>query len=206
MQSVVEQITHLSNVITGINGQVLQATPEVQAKINEIPQLPPAPKPQIEVADEKDRTALCDSIMKFASDQQSNQSLYSRLALIAIASAAGLALVGSVASFLSASKTAGVISLVVAAVIGFSNAYPIGPLADYYRSVAAQAHGLSAECAYIKPYTTTLYTSDVNQLKLLYLYEANRPSLGNYGVKTEELVKQLQDVRTASTNVTLAQK
>src|SRR5205085_5961393 len=139
---------------------------------------------------EKDRAHLCDKVTAFAAHSQSEERIYSRLDLTTILLAAGLALIGSITSFLAHNKTAGIISLIVAAVVGFSNAYPIGPIADFYRSLSGQAKALSVECEYTRPYSMNTYGSNLEQLKLLYIYEDKRPAFGNYKLSTDDLTKQ----------------
>jgi hypothetical protein len=203
VQSALSQVTKTAAEVTS---QVQQASPQAQAKVNELPQPPLDPKPQLqmEVVSEGERTHLCGKISAFTGHAQSEQLKYSQLALATIILATGLALVGSIASFLAKNKTAGVIGLVVAAIVGLSNAYPIGPVADFYRSLAGQANALSVECEYTKPYTVNAYASNLNQLKLLYVYEDKRPVLGNYRLSTDDLTKQLQVVSTSASNLTNA--
>lgn len=204
LQNVQNALSQAAKTVEVVTSQVEQASPQAQAKVNELPQTPVEPKPQLDVVSEGERTHLCGKISAFTGHAQSQELEYSRLALLTIISAAGLALVGSIASFLAKNKTAGVISLVVAAIVGFSNAYPIGPVADFYRSLAGQANALSVECEYTKPYTINAYVSNLNQLKLLYVYEDKRPGLGNYKLSTDDLTKQLQVVRTTANNLTSA--
>jgi hypothetical protein len=207
-QGVFDAAANFNRTITSINAQVQLASPIAQAKVADLPQQPllVQAKPAIELANTADRTLLCGKVTSFAGHAQSEQQRYSTLALVTIVLAAGLALVGSIASFLAKNKTAGIISLVVAAIVGFSNAYPVGPLADFYRSLTGEANALSVECQYTNPYTVTAYTSNVNQLKLLYIYEEKRPAFGSYRLTTDDLTKQTQVVRTDSYNVTVAQK
>jgi len=204
LQNVQDALSQATKAIGGVASQVQQASPQVQAKVNELPQTAIEPKPLLDVVSEAERTHLCRKIGAFTGHAQSQEQEYSRLALATIISAAGLALIGSIASFLAKNKTAGVISLVVAAIVGFSNAYPIGPVADFYRSLAGQANALSVECEYTKPYTINAYASNLNQLKLLYVYEDKRPGLGNYRLSTDDLTKQLQVVRTTANNLASA--
>lgn len=201
VQKAVQDVTQAAAVIST---QVQQASSETQAKVGQLPQTPIEPKPQLETVSESERTHLCGKINAFRDHAQSLENDYSRRALATIILAAGLALVGSIASFLSKNRTAGVISLVVAAVVGFSNAYPIAPVADFFRSLAGLANALSVECEYTKPYTINAYISNLNQLKLLYIYEDKRPGFGNYRLSTDDLTKQLQVVRTTASNLTNA--
>jgi hypothetical protein len=204
VQDVQNALSQVTKAAAEVTSQVQQASQQAQAKVNELPQPSIEPKPQMEAVSEGERTHLCGKITAFTGHAQSEELKYSRLALATIVLAAGLALVGSIASFLAKNKTAGVISLVVAATVGFSNAYPIGPVADFYRSLAGQANALSVECDYTKPYTINAYASNLNQLKLLYVYEDKRPGLGSYRLSTDDLTKQLQVVRTTANNLTNA--
>jgi len=131
---------------------------------------------------------------------------FSNLALGSIIVSAALALLGSIASFLSKNKTAGIISLTVAAIVGLSNAYPIGSSAHFYSALAGQGKALTVDCEFARPYTTTVYVSDVSQLKVLYLTEEKKPTFGSPQLATDNLTTELQQLRTASNNVTVAQK
>src|SRR5512133_634142 len=157
--------------LTGAARQVdvlaAHASQEIQARINAIPA--PAPinegSTQIALASAEHRNVLIDQVKSFANDAAKEEGRYSALAIGSLVLAAGLALIGSIASFLSKNKIAGVISLIVASIVGFSNAYPLGPLADFYRALHAQANALVADCTLTEPYTTTAYASDVTQYK-----------------------------------------
>ena len=100
----------------------------------------------VDVVSDTDRSHMCDEISAFAVHSESEEERYSNYALATIITATFLALVGSIASFLAKNKTAGVISLIVAAVVGFSNVYPLGPLGDFYRSLNGDAKALALEC------------------------------------------------------------
>jgi hypothetical protein len=195
----------VTSTVSQINRQVQQSSSLTQAKVNELPHPTIEPELQLVLADESDRRILCGKVETFAGHAKSEEQLYSKLALMGLILSACLALFGSIASFLAMNRIAGVISLIVAALIGLSNAYPIGRVADFYGTLAGQAGALSLECDLTKPYTVTTYTSHLNQLKLLYVYEEQKPSFGSYKVATDELTKQMQGVKTASNNLATAQ-
>ncbi len=206
IQTFSKAVNGLSSVFEGVDLQVQNASPEIKAKLGDLAQPTPEPKPQIELANETDRVALNSRVAAFADHAESEAQGYSQLALAAIIVSAAFALIGSIASFLSKNKTAGIIGLVVASIVGISNAYPVGALAAFYLQLAGEARALKVDCELLKPYTVNAYNSDVNQFKLLYVYEDKRPSFGSPRLATDELTKELQAVRTASSNVTIAQK
>ncbi len=205
-QSIFSQIANLSAVMNKVDHQVQNVSPDTKAKLGDLLLPSPEPKPQIELASEIDRLALCGRVNAFADHAQAEAQRYSQLALAAIVVSAVLALFGSIASFLSKNKTAGIISLIVASIVGISNAYPIGALADFNLQLAGEARALKVDCELTKPFTANAYNSDVSQFKLLYVYEDKKPSVGSPHLATDELAKELQVVRTASNNVTVAQK
>jgi hypothetical protein len=202
VQAAVQNLTQAAAVI---NSQVQQASSETQSKVEKLPQPTIEAKPEVQTASDADKAQLCDAVTKFSGHAQSEEETYSALALAMILAATGLALVGGIASFLAKNKLAGIISLIVAAVVGFSNAYPLGPIADFYYSLAADAKALDISCRLAVPYTLATYTSELNQLKLLYVYEEKRPGFGNRKPPTDDLTSQLQVVRTTANNVTVAQ-
>lgn len=199
-------IQNLQAVTNKVNLQFQNLSPEIKAKLGDLVQPTPEPKLQIELASETDRVALYGKVAGFADHTESEAQRYSQLALAAIIVSAAFALIGSIASFLSKNKTAGIIGLVFASIVGISNAYPVGALAAFYLQLAAEARALKVDCELLKPYTVNAYNSDVNQFKLLYVYEDKKPSFGSPRLATDELTKELQVVRTASSNVTTAQK
>jgi len=103
VQNALSQVTKTAEEVTS---QVQQASSQAQAKVNELPQAPIESKPQLDVVSEGERTHLCGKISAFTGHAQSQELEYSSLALATIISAAGLALVGSISSFLAKNKTA----------------------------------------------------------------------------------------------------
>jgi len=203
---VTQALSSLQQVIGKIDLQVQNSSAETKAKLGDLAQPTPVPKPQVELATESDRAALCGRVTAFADHADSDAHFYSQLAFAAIAVSTVLALFGSIASFLSKNKAAGIISLVVASIVGMSNAYPLAQVADFNRHLAGEARALRVDCELTKPFTVNAYASDVNQFRLLYVYEEKKPSFGSPRIATDELAKELQEVRTASSNVIVAQK
>jgi len=215
--SALSEAVKATQVVTSqINAQVQQSSAEVKSKVNELEGVKESPqhwseqphiKPEAQPAlvSESVNEALCRKVDEFANHAVSEEKLYFRLALGGIILSACLALLGGITSFLNLNRIAGVISLVVAAIVGLSNAYPVGRLADFYGTLRGQASSLSLDCSGAVPYTLTTYSSHLNQLKLLYVYEEQRPSFGNYKLATDELVKQLQVVKTTSNNLSAVQ-
>jgi len=91
------------------------------------------------------------------------------------------------------------VGLIVVAVVGFPNVYPVSALSDFYGSLASQAVALQTDCELKNPFTQEDYASSAGQLKILLLYEANnRPKLGTAHMSTEELAKALQTYKTSA--------
>jgi len=204
-----------------INLQIQQATPAAKAQIEQIPKLPtpvtsatpaptntqpapaatpPPPPPSTGVsADQKN--LLLGKIMDFDKHARSEEKKFSSLATVAIIGIAALSLTASLLSFASRNKVGGILGLVVVAIVGITNTYPIGPLSDFYRSLAAQTSALKLDCDLKDPFTADAYNSAADQLKVLILYEADkRPQLGNTGATADELTQQLQVVKSSASH------
>jgi|ERR1039458_1924608 hypothetical protein len=109
---------------------------------------------------------------------------------------------GAIFSFARKHVIAGVVGLIVTAIIGFTNTYPVGALSDFYRGLDAQATALQLDCELKQPFGVDSYNSAADQLKLLYLYEGSkRPGIGNYRVPLQDLTKELQTVKTSAEKV-----
>jgi len=186
-----------------ISEEVAKASVQVQEQAAKIPvaapppaALPDQPPPAVSASE---KSALLGKVNDFQTYATGEKDKFSRLAAISLIAAAILGLVGSIASFLSWSKLGGVSSLIAVAVIGFFNAYPVSPLADFYRSLATQATALKVDCDLREPFTLEAYDSAAAQLKLLYVYEGDkRPKWGSSEAVGQDLAGQLQSLRTAS--------
>jgi hypothetical protein len=187
-----------------IDKTVQNTAPDVQDKINAIQAPTTAVVPTlVSLVSGEQRKPLIDEVRSFAAYAETEERIYSRLSLVLICVSAGLALLGSIASFMSRNKTAGIISLIVAAVVGLSNAYPISPLADFYGNLKSQAKAIVADCRLANPYTETLYAADLAQYKLLLLQERNRPSIGKY-TTDDALKEEMRSVGIVANNADTA--
>ena len=197
------QIETIQAMRHSITEEVAKASPQVQEKVANIPAAAPAPvvtpnQPPLAVS-ASEKVALLAKVNDFQTYAAGENSKYSMLTAGSLIATALFGLVGSIASFLSWNKLGGVASLVAVAVIGFFNAYPVSPLADFYRSLASQATALKVDCDLKEPFTLEAYDSAVAQLKLLYLYEGDkRPKWGSSDAVGQDLAGQLQALRTAS--------
>lgn len=201
-QALREAIQQFHMVQAQIGSEVLKADAKVQSKVSEVPTIlvPVQPEPQLVNPDQK--VFLLGKIRTFAEHVKSNEILYTSWALGLVIAAAILALGGAILSFARRHVIAGIASLIVTAIIGFSNVYPLNALSDFYRGLEAQTSALQVECELKQPFTVDSYNSEANQLQLLYLYEGSkRPSLGNYKVPLQNLTNELQTVKISSANV-----
>ena len=194
--------------------QIQQATPAAKAEIEKVPSVPaptpassgagttsvPQPTPVRAVgADQKN--LLMTKIVDFANHARSEERKFSAIATVAIIGIAALSFVASVLSFASRNKAGGVLGLVVVAVVGITNAYPVSALSDFYRSLAAQTAALQMECDLKDPFTAEAFNSAADQLKVLILYEADkRPQLGSPGATADELTQTLQALKTGDSH------
>jgi hypothetical protein len=194
----------LNKKSSDIDKTVQNAAPDVQNKINAIQAPTTAVVPTtVTIVNAEQRKPLIDEVRSFATYAESKERMYSRLSLVLISVSAGLALLGSIASFTSRNKAAGIIGLIVAAVVGLSNAYPIGALADFYGDLKSQAKAIVTDCRLANPYTETLYAANLAQYKLLLLHERDRPSIGKY-TNTDGLKEEMRSVSIVANNADTA--
>jgi hypothetical protein len=208
-------VAEAARKISQLNGQLLNevriASPEVKQAVAEVPQVnpaevhqiekPPSPTKTINVVSDSQKEALVVAVRKFSQEKQSQAKLYSRLEIFFLIAGAVLALLGGIFSLMKLNTVAGIVSLIVAAVVGFPNVFPVAPLADFYTALATQALALETDCNLKNPFSEDDYKSAQSQLTYLILYEANnRPKFGATKVSTEDLVKHIQTFKTA-TNV-----
>jgi len=189
--------------------QVSLAPVEVQRAISEVPTVnpaeihvvpaPEAPAKTVALVSDSQKQLLLNAVKKFTGDSKKQENRYSSLALAFLIGGAAFALLGSIFSFLKWNTTAGIIGLVVLAVVGFPNIFPMTGLADFYGVLSTQAIALETDCELKSPFTKDDYDAAEKQLKSLILYEAaNRPKLGNTKPSTDDLVRQLQTYKTAA--------
>lgn len=206
-------VAEAAHRLTQLNGQLLQdiqnASPDVKKAVNDVPQVNQAdlhqlPAPQsaaktIIVVSDSQKQVLISALDKFTEEKRSQQREYSALAIIFVIAGAVLALLASIFNFIKWNSAAGIVGLIVVAVVGFPNVYPVSPLADFYNSLTSQAVALQADCKLRTPFTQDDYNSSAAQLKILLLYEANnRPKLGATKMSTEDLAKALQTYKTSA--------
>jgi hypothetical protein len=147
------------------------------------------------------KNLLEQKIVEFESHARAEQKKFSGLAMVAVVGIAGLSLAASLLSFASRNRIGGILGLVVVAVVGVTNAYPVGPLSDFYRSLAAQTSALQLECDLKDPFTIDAYNAAADQLRVLILYEANnRPQLGSTSSSVDELTQQLQVYKSSASH------
>lgn len=206
-------IAEAARKVSQLNGQLLNevriASPEVKQAVAEVPQVnpaevhqiekPPSPTKTINVVSDSQKEALVVAVRKFSQEKQSQAKIYSRLEIFFLIAGAVLALVGGVFNLLKLNTMAAVTSLIVVAVVGFPNVFPVAALADFYSALASQALALETDSQLRSPFSEDDYKSAQGQLTYLILYEANnRPKFGATKVSTEDLVKHIQTFKTAT--------
>jgi hypothetical protein len=199
--------------VTELNGQLIKevqvASPEVKQAVDQVPQVDPTqvhqiekpqpPTKKINVVSDSQKQALVAAVRKFSQDKQSQAKLYSRLQIFFLIAGAVLALLGGIFNLMKLNTVAGIVSLIVVAVVCFPNVFPVAPLADFYTALATQALALETDCELKNPFTEDDYKSSQSQLTYLILYDANnRPKFGTAKVSTEDLVKHIQTYKTAT--------
>jgi hypothetical protein len=207
------QVADATRKLSQLNGQLLHevqtAPPEVKQAVSEVPPVNPAeiheitapqnPARKIAVVSDNQKELLVSAVTNFTQEKKRQETKYSWLALIFVVAGASCALIASIFNFVKWNTMAGIVGLIVIAVVGFPNVYPIPALADFYGALATQAVALQTDCELKTPFTEEDYTSAENQLKYLILYDAtNRPKLGTTKVSTEDLTKQLQTYKTSA--------
>jgi hypothetical protein len=186
-----------------IGNEIAKAENQVKIKASEIPTIsaPANAAPQLVSAEQ--RSLLLGKIGDFAKHVTSEEGFFTRWSVGLIIGAAVLALAGAILSFAKQHMTAGYAGLIVAAIISFSNAYPLNALSDFYRDLESKTSALQIDSELKQPFTADAYNSAANQLKLLYLYESKRPGIGNYKIspQLQSLTTELQTVKTSSDNL-----
>jgi hypothetical protein len=206
-----QAIQQLSQVEAIVGHQIQNASPEVKKAVSEVPQVTPAdlhqitapqnPSKTITVVSDSQKKILLAAVNSFTEQEKRRDRKYSWLAIAFLIAGAVFALLGSIFNFIKWNTTAGIVGLIVVAVVGFPNVYPIPALADFYSSLATQAVALQTDCELKNPFTEEDYNSSESQLKLLILYDANnRPKFGSTKVSIDDLTKQLQTFKT-TTNI-----
>jgi hypothetical protein len=198
-----ENLRRFTQVQTQILQQSEQAPTDVQQKVSAVPTLPPPPadsKPQTAPSDKE--KVLIDQLNSFASEWQRQQRKFSSLAAISIIGTAVLALIAGILSFIKKNRTAGIVSLLVTAIVTVSSAYPLGSLADFYRGLTSKVASLQLECKLNDPLSVDAFNSISAQLQALILDEGtSRPSLGKNAPPDSQTADQLTQLRVSTTNI-----
>jgi hypothetical protein len=203
----------LRQLSMGISRDVANASSEVQATVAQIPAVnqenvrqvqPITPEKSVAVVTDKQKALLVSAVDKYTNEKQREAGKFSMLATTFMVLGAVLALLGSICSFLRRNTVAGVVGLVVVAIVSAPNLYPMNAMADFYGALATQAVALQTDCNLKNPFTVTDYESSEAQLKVLILYEAQtRPTFNSSKTSTEDLAAKLQSLRSSS-NVSIA--
>jgi hypothetical protein len=198
LQSIIRvQSASMAKIQSQINEKVIAVGGEAQAQANQIPQVSVQPSGQSENVSDGDKNTLMDRINKFAEQEKSSETFYVRLALAFIIGAAILALLGSILSFAKKNVVAGVVGLIVTAIISFSNAYPLNALAEFHRHLEGQAYALQVDCETQRAFTADFYTSARSRLLALILARSTEsPGFGNYKVPTRSTTDQQQTIKS----------
>jgi hypothetical protein len=206
-------VAEAAHRLTKLNGQLTQdiqnASPDVKKAVNDVPLVtqadlhqvaaPQNPARTIIVVSDSQKQVLISAVDKFTAEKRRQQREYSALAITFVIAGAVLALLASIFNFIKWNTVSGVVGLIVVAVVGFPNVYPVSALSDFYGSLASQAVALQTDCELKNPFTQEDYASSAGQLKILLIYEANnRPKLGTAHMSTEELAKALQTYKTSA--------
>lgn len=186
----------LSSKLTKIDDAVAKAPSDVQEKIKAIQPLSVA----VTVSDQQ-KHKLLDAAQSFSAESGKSEQWFFRLGVTSIILSAVLALIGSVSSFLKLNRVAGIMSLIVVAIVALSNAFPIGNTVTFYRDQKAGADSIITDCTFTVPYTQTIYDANVAQYKLLVLNSGKRPSFGNFQNPSDTLKAEMQQVKIAANNV-----
>ena len=196
-----QKTAELNHKTSEINKTIQNSAPDVHEKLKAIQAPSSSVVPvTVGIVQTERRQRLADEVQLFAAYLEHEERKYATLSAVLIFFSAGLALAGSIASFLAKNKMAGIISLIVAALVGLSNAYPVRPLANFYRDLRSQANLIHADCEFADPYTDTVYSANVAQYELLILAERQRPSLGSDDNQAPAITEQIKTVSIAAKN------
>jgi len=169
--------------------QVQQATQEVAA----------SPEQKIVVAAAQVER-LQEQLESFRNHNETQRSFNSKLAVAFIVAGIVLALVTSICSFFGLMKTAGVLSLVVGALVSIPKVIPVNERAEYYRVLSSQSYNLLLESRLQIDTTVDQYNDSVRRLQILFTYETEKyPASGNTAQVTQELIRDLQAAKTTNT-------
>jgi len=196
-ESLVQKATNeLDTKLSKIDDAVSKAPSDVQEKIKAVE--PPAAT--VGFSDQQ-KQKLLNAAQSISTEAGKNEQMYQRLGLASIILSAVLALIGSIASFLKMNKVAGIVGLIVVAIVSLSNTYPIASLHNFYRDLKAGADAIVADCTFVIPYTEATYKTNYAQYKLLVVSAGKRPTFGNFQNPADTLKAEMQSVKIAASNV-----
>ena len=201
-EAIARATQRLNTIQTIVTNQTTHANIEVQNRVNAVTSIPVTPSAQPQQATPEQKAFIIGKITDFMNHVGSQELLYSRLAVGATVAAACFALLGAILSFIRQHIGGGIAGLIVTAILGISNAYPLAALSDFYTGLDAQTSALKVDAELKQPFTLDSYNAAALQLKALILAEGEkRPRLGSGKVATQELSNLLQTVKTSSETV-----
>jgi hypothetical protein len=123
---------------------------------------------------------------------ESSMNHYTALATGLVLAGIVLAVMAALAGFLRKSLVAGILSIVVSAVVGVPKAFPITQRAEYYRALFGQSSTLFVQSQLRLNPTEADYNEFVRNIQVLSEYETNKfPSGGDVAENTVNLIKDI---------------
>ncbi|MGC2697593.1 MAG: hypothetical protein WA738_17540 [Candidatus Angelobacter sp.] len=134
------------------------------------------------------QSVLQDQRSRYESSMKHYSAMATGLVLAGILMAASAALAG----FLRKSIAAGIISILVTAVVGIPKVFPISQRAEYYRALFGQSSTLLVQSQLRLNPTEADYNEFVRDIQVLSEYETDKfPSSGDVAANTENLIKDI---------------
>ena len=127
---------------------------------------------------------------------QSNMQYYTTLSTAILIGGIVLAAATAIASFLRASILAGILSIIVSAMLTVPKLFPISERAEYYRVLFAQSSSLVVQNQLKLHPTIADYNAIARSLQVLSDYEINKFPAGNISDNTQQLIKDLEVNKT----------
>ena len=136
---------------------------------------------------------LENELERFNGRMRGSASVYATLTVVMVLAGLLFSLAAAIASFLSWPKTAGVLSLIVAAIIGAPKALPFAERAAFYRILEAQSGSALTECRLRLSTTVDDYALSVHQLTVLNVYAGEKyPAGADIAGATSALMNDLK--------------
>lgn len=174
-------------------------SPDAQAKAAEAQQQVADAKQAVQTADTAAKQAQAEpvsqqdwnnmqTVLKGAKDRyESNMDHYSTLATSLVVAGILLSLAGAFAGFLRKAIAAGIISILVTALVGIPKLFPISQRAEYFRALFIQSSSLYVQSQLRLSHTAADYNEFVTDIRVLADYEMNKfPSGGDVAEKHAE--------------------